>query len=157
MRQILDIERQHHQQLGDSQSLYFTPAGTPLREALAAAAAAFAAGNHRDGRHYCKVWRFFTVTFMGISSLKIIFFFKYGEARGKIFNIGCRIFFLSFKDLTRCIFAVEKIKTVPCSNYRMYCISVLVQLHCQCCESECQCPVNICFKCVSGKSERAEQ
>ena len=84
-------------------------------------------------------------------------FFKYGEARGKIFNIGCRIFFLSFKDLTRCIFAVEKIKTVPCSNYRMYCISVLVQLHCQCCESECQCPVNICFKCVSGKSERAEQ
>ena len=39
MRQILDIERMGGLEgLGDSQSLYFTPAGTPLREALALAA-----------------------------------------------------------------------------------------------------------------------
>jgi hypothetical protein len=43
MREILDIERQHNQRIGaggelaDSQSLYFTPAGTPLREAAIAA------------------------------------------------------------------------------------------------------------------------
>jgi hypothetical protein len=35
MRQILDIERMQQQGLGDSQSLYFTPAGTPSREASA--------------------------------------------------------------------------------------------------------------------------
>ena len=38
MRQMLDIERlgEGLEGVGDSQSLYFTPAGTPLREALAA-------------------------------------------------------------------------------------------------------------------------
>jgi hypothetical protein len=37
MRQILDLERLGEAPeggVGDSQSLYFTPAGTPLREAL---------------------------------------------------------------------------------------------------------------------------
>jgi hypothetical protein len=44
MREMLDIERQRSLQAGggggeltDSQSLYFTPAGTPLREAAIAA------------------------------------------------------------------------------------------------------------------------
>lgn len=36
MRQILDIDRQPPLDIGDSQSLYFTPTGTPLRDVAAA-------------------------------------------------------------------------------------------------------------------------